>query len=205
MTDRPLSPDALNSLYDHPDSQAAAARAQAGRTAPAPTSSPDASTPPSAPTSNAEMAETLFGGTYLAAQIDHRDEDMFSSLGWAEPERASFKQDFLDLRKATGLPEPVVVLLANKFIDGKIAQVRAADPAKHQAEINQRVDESIVQLRANLRTKHGAKQGEALLARTLKFARSNPHLAEVLQAFNLGADPDVVEAIVDHVSRSGYR
>jgi hypothetical protein len=45
----------------------------------------------------------------------------------------------------------------------------------------------------------------SLLARTLRFVRAHPALAETLRAYDLGASPAIVEKVMGHVFSTGWR
>jgi hypothetical protein len=179
----------------------------------------DASTPPAEPPSaraslerwQADQAvrdgaaETIYGNSFLAAQIDRRQNDLFDGAGWTQDEFASFKRDALDVQRSTGLDEQTSAMIARKFVDGLLAARRTPDPAKHAAETDQASDANNAQIRSTLRLRYGARQAEDLLARSQKFARSHPALSETLKAFGVGSDPEVVLAVADHVRRTNYR
>jgi hypothetical protein len=103
------------------------------------------------------------------------------------------------------VPEAVAAKMVNLAIDGELAAARAEDKPAHAAAIAGRTEAANAALRSEFRQKYGDRDGEAMLERTRRFARSSPTLSRVLQTHGIGSNPEVVLGIADFVFSSGWR
>src|SRR5207245_1679518 len=113
---------------------------------------------------------------------------------------------FVEIANDTSLPDGLLAVIADRYIDGLLAAKRVSqDPDADAQAVDQQAADWSAETRAALRATYGAKNGEQLLERAQKFVRAHPALAKVLQQRGLGSRPDVVAGIAAHVHSTGYR
>jgi hypothetical protein len=202
-----LTPDPAPSTPQRPDPDEEFAsrfyRGNAATQTPPDTATPADTPPPPADTTREHAARLLYGDVFLTTAFDQRAPELFDVLGADAAQRAALRQDAIEIGRV--VPEAVAVKIVNLAIDGELAAARAEDKAGHVAAVNQRIEASNVELRSVFRQKYGAADGEAMLERVRRFARSSPVLSRALQSHGIGSNPDVVTGIADFVFSSGWR
>ncbi len=140
----------------------------------------------------------------LESAIDRRRGELLDA-GIAAADVQQTRADF-DGIASTGLPEFLVMQIADRHISHQIADARPHDdgdgaPGPSDAQVQAWNEQNL----SDLRIQYGAADGEQLLARTRRWVRSQPALARVLQQHGLGSDPTVVRELVAFVFSNGIR
>lgn len=142
----------------------------------------------------------------LTNEIDRSGEDLWTTRGEGQAALARTKAPFVDIAKRTQLPEALVTTIAKYHIANQLAEGRfVEDPDAAAVAEHKQTAEWNAESLAALRDTYGPKDGEQMLARVKKFARSHSGLARVLQARGLDSRPDVVKAFAEHVFSTGFR
>ena len=124
---------------------------------------------------------------------------------------AQLQQEHANLRAlATILPgaDYVVNEIAEGRVDGLLADARVkSDDELDDEELTQdrQLEAWNIELKEKFAAQYGARDGEALLARTQRFVRLHPRLAALLKQHGLGSRPSIVEGIAAHVFSTGWR
>jgi hypothetical protein len=163
-----------------------------------------AAPPAPAATPTGDAARDFYGDSYIASVVDRRAAELWEVTGATEAQRREIRDTFIEIGES-GLPEGVVAILAEHYIDRELAAARQEDPDAAADALDKEIDLRNEELRNNLRLRYGAKDGEQLLERAQRFVRAHPKLAKVLQEHGLGSRPDIVEGIVAHVFSTGWR
>lgn len=150
-------------------------------------------------------ANNFYGHASLVSAIDRRGAELWEKTGTDKSARERVRESFVGIANTTGLPEGLVGTVAEGHIDNLLSKARPSEDADAAQALDEQIARWSIESRALLTSTYGAKDGEAMLARTQKFVRSHPALAKVLQERGLGSRPDIVAGIAAHVFSTGYR
>jgi hypothetical protein len=195
-----IAPTAADGFASKPtvDEQKALARLYNGNSVqPAP-----AAGNPAAP----DLADRMYGPSLLTGTIDRRGAELWAKNAMPPAQQRALRDTFVGIAQRTGLPEPVLLHIANGHIDNLLAEMRVEpDPDAAQLALHTRIEALNTELRQDFRLRYGATAAEALLNRTQRFVRAHPDLARILQQRGLGSKREIVEGIAAHVFSSGWQ
>jgi hypothetical protein len=152
-------------------------------------------------------ADKFYGFSSVQQAVDVGWPELSKITGATEADRGRVRGEFVDLAQKSGLPEGLVVTLAQDHLTGQIADAREQrdDPDGAAQRLDQQIAAWNAETRERLTAQYGARDSEQLLARAQRFVKAHPTLERVLRHRGLGSRPDVVEQIVAHVFSNGIR
>ena len=164
----------------------------------------DAPTTPTAP-AGTTPGERLYPGL-VRQHVDRLTTDLWAETGTSEAERAREARFWDDVRTRTGLNDALVMSIAEGSIKNKRAATRVEDdPDGADIALDKQIATWNTESREQLAVTYGPKDAEDLLARTNRFVKQHPKLAERLRERGLGSRPDIVRDLVAHVFSTGWR
>lgn len=144
----------------------------------------------------------LYGFAMLEAEIAKHERGFFTVFGEKAAEKARhYRTRGMAIAKATN--EGLATRVASRLIAAEIAAARhpEGDVTERDAAERRNAEEALRRLQAA----YGDKDAPEMLARTQKFVRSTPALAEAMGSHDLGSDPELVEGLAEFVFSQGYR
>jgi hypothetical protein len=167
----------------------------------------DGSAAPSAmpaPTPGADAGERLYGHGIVRQHVARLTADLWPTLGVGADAQEEEAQFWEQQARETGLPEGLVMALAEGSIKNRLASARIEDdPEAAETALRQQVVEWQQDVRERLKNTYGARQAEELVERANRFLSQYPKLGERLVDRWLGSRPDIVEAVIAHVFSNG--
>jgi hypothetical protein len=150
--------------------------------------------------------EGLYGTTTALAGMFKKDlEAIGDTCGLSVQDQAVERMQFTEFVRTSGLDVSAARTLHDVFTAARIGYTRAgADEAADKAVVAQkRADAETV--RRDTRERWGAQTAQELLQAQAKFVQQQPLLAETLRTWGLEWNPVVVNVLIEHVWRNGYR
>jgi hypothetical protein len=131
-----------------------------------------------------------------------READLSNQLGMDPAARERLYKGYRDLERV--LPAGLAATLTDADIDTRLAAGRfSPDPDADTVAVGQRTEAWSIESRERITSLYGQKDGEALLARTNKWVKSQPAVAQIVRQRGIGSRPDIVEQLVAHVFSNG--
>lgn len=134
----------------------------------------------------------------LRPTLSSRVDDVANVMGLDHAKRQARHRDFVALVRETGLdPNTVGAELYDAYTDAQLAEARGTE--LDEAQIHTWKEDA----RRELRQAYGA-DAEPLLKAADQFIQKHPRLQRVLDTRAIGARPEILRAIVDHVRRQRF-
>jgi hypothetical protein len=151
-------------------------------------------------------ASGFYGLSLLTSALEHGAPELSAATGASQADHARMREEFVTIAKATSLPEPLLVRIADNHRNTLIANARPVeDEDADAAQLAKRTQEWSEESRTILAQTYGAKDAEQLLARSAAYVKKHPKLAKLLGERGLGSRPDIVTDLVAFVFSNGIR